>query len=298
MSRSEVPEPGKADSGRTPTQADAGNTSATPVGPGPTTDIAANSSSNANTSQQQWTTIPTRRAPATRGGRGSGGRGSGGRGSAARGYYNPANRGSNPSHRGTWNNGVRGRAPAWPTTPGTTAPASGCWVNRPPRGAPAAFTTPHSTAQAYRERRDPPYTPTQPTAPDFTARAWNSFSSVVVPPTAPAYQSSTAIPPSNGGKNLDEFVTVGVRALTLTQTVATGEPSDGPRTPVAAEATPEVFHNSSTTGAATEPVVERATVGEPTNERAKSTTGWQPETDIGFPGNVQRSMNPLMVSLL
>ena len=290
MSHSEASESGKADSGSTTAQADAGNTPATPTTPtgsGSTIDTAANSSKNNTISPQQWTTIPFRRAPATRG------RG----GSAARANYNPVNRSINSRGRGTWNNGTLGRAPAGPITPGyIAAMSSNSWANGSPRGAPT-FTTPRSTAQAYRERPGPQYAPTQTTAPGSTARAWNEHSSAKVPPTAPAYQDSTARPPTDGWKSLNRFVTGQTPTPAPTQTVAAEEPSGAPRTHVAAEATMEVFHNTSTTGAATEPVIERAAAGEPANEQAKAATDGQSEPSIDIPGNSHSLTNPLMVSV-
>lgn len=280
MSHSEASESGKADSGSTTAQADTGSTPATSTGPGSTTDRAANSS-------QQWTTIPFRRAPATRG------RG----GSAARANYNPVNRGVNTRGRGAWNNGPLGRAPAGPITPGyTAAMPSNSWADGPPRGAPA-FKTRRSTAQAYLERPGPQYAPTQTTAPGSTTRAWNEHSSAKVPPTAPAYQGSTARPPTDGWTSLNRFVTGRTPAPAPTQTVTVEESSGAPHTHVAAEATMENFHNTSTTGAATEPVIKRAAVGEPTNEQAKAATDGQSEPNIDIPGNSHSLTNPLMVSV-
>lgn len=264
MSHSEASESGKADSGRTTGQAD---------GSGSTTDTATNSSNNTTVSPQQWTTIPFRRAPATRG------RG----GSAARANYNPVNRAVNTRGRGTWNNGPSGRAPAGPINPGyTAAMSSKNWSNGPRRGAPSAFTTPRSTAHAYRERPGPQYAPTETTAPGSTARA---------------YQGSTPRPPTGGWTSLNRFVTGRTPTPAPTQTIAVEEPSCAPRTSVAAEATMEVFHNTSTNRAATEPVIQWAAVGEPTNERAKAATDAQPEPNIEILGNSHSLKNPLVVSV-
>lgn len=272
MSHSEASESGKADSGRTPGQADTGNTPATPTGSGSTTDTATNSSNNTTISPQQWTTIPFRRAPTTRG------RG----GSAARANYNPVNRAVNTRGRGTWNNGPSGRAPAGPINPGyTAAMSSNYWSNGPRRGAPSAFTTPRSTAHAYRGRPVPQYGPTETTAPGSTARA---------------YQGSTPRPPTDCWTSLNRFVTG--RTPAPTQTIAVEEPSCAPHTSVAAEATMGVFHNTSTHRAATEPVIEWAAVGEPTNKRAKAATDAQSEPNIDIPGNSHSLKNPLMVSVL
>lgn len=274
MSYSEAPESGKADSGRTPAQADTGNTPAIPTGPRSTSDTAANSSNNTTPSHEQWTTIPFRRAPATRG------RG----GSAARAYYNPANRGVNTRGRGAWNNSDPGRAPARHTTSGyTAATSSNSWANGPPRGSPAAFTTTRSTAQSYRGRPGPQHGFAQPTTPSSTAR--------------PSNQASTARPPNDGWARLNRFVTGQARAPAPTQTLTIGEPPDAPRTPVATEATLEVFHSASTTEAATEPVIERAAAGEPTNEQSKTATDGQPEPNIELPETAHSLMSPLIVSV-
>lgn len=280
MSHSEASESGKADSGSTTAQADTGNTPATSTGPSSNTDTVTNSSNNTTISSQQWTTIPFRRASATRG------RG----GSAARASYNPINRGVNTRGSGAWNNGHLERAPAGPINPGyTVAVPSNSWADGPLRGAPA-FKTRRSTAQAYRERPGPQYAPTQTTAPESTARAWNEHSSAKVPPTAPAYQGSTARPPTDGWTSLNRFVTGRTPTLAPTQTVAVEEPSGAPHTHVAAEATMENSHNTSTTGADTEPVIKRAAVREPA-------TDGQSEPNIEIPGNSHSLTNTLMVSV-
>lgn len=293
MFHSEASESSKADSGSTTAQVDTGNmpttptTPTTPTGPGSATDTAANSSKNTTISPQQWTTIPFRTAPAIQG------RG----GSAARSNYNPVNRGINTRGRETWNNGTLGRAPARSITPGyTAAMSSSSWANGPPRDAPA-FKTPRSTSQAYRERPGPQYAPTQTTAPDSTGRAWNKYSSAKVPPTAPAYQEFIARPPTDGWKSLNRFVTGQTPTPAPTQTTATEEPSGTPRTQVVAEATMELCHNISTAGAATEPVIEQAAVGESTNKQAKAITDGQSEPSIEIPGNSHSLMNPLKVSV-
>lgn len=281
MSHSEASGSGKADSSNVPAQADTGNAPATSTGAGSSTDIAPNSSNNATPSEQAWTTVLPRRAPAIRG---SGG-------SAAGAYSNLANRAVNTRGKAAWINGTSGR----PTTPGsTTAMSSNSWDKGPPRKAHAASTISRSPAQADVEKPGRQYATTKPPVLGPTA----------VPPTAP-YQGSTTRPPTQNWRGLNKFVTGKARAPASApaQTVATGVPSGEPRSPVAAEAPLAVVYNTSTTGAATDTVVERASVEENSNEQTKVATDRRSEThgvqvnkSIDFPGNPHSLTNPLMVS--
>lgn len=304
MSHSEATGSGKAGSSPTPAQDDTGTIPATPAG-GSSTGTAPNDSNSTTTSVQTWTTVPSRRAPAIRG-RGG-----------LRAYNNPANVAVSTRGRGAWNNGTSGRTPARPTTPGTTAAiSSNPWAKGPPRRAYVASTDSHSIAQVGQERPGPQHAPTDPTGLGSTAEVYQEKPGrqyapsrptapgpTAVPPTD-SYQGSTTRPPSQNWRNLNEFVTGKARAPAPAQTVATGEPSGEPRTPVAAEAPLTVVHNTSTTGAANDTAIERAAVGEPTNEKTQAATDGRPEThgvrmnkNIDLPENPHSLTNPLIVSL-
>ncbi len=282
MSHSETSGSGKAGSSHVPPQANTGTTPATPTGVGSSTDTAPNSSDNHNPSEQAWTTVPSWRTPARRG-----------RGGSAGGAYN------NPAR----NIGTSGRAPARPTTPGTTAAMSSkSWAKGSPGRAQAASTNSRSTnptslgstAEVYQEKPVRQYVPTEPTASSPTA----------IPPKAP-YQGSTTRPPTRNWRNLNEFVTGKAGASAPAQAVTTGQPSGELRTPVAAEAPLTVVDNTPTTGAAKDTVIEKAAVGDPTNEQTKAATDGRPEThgvrmnkNIEFAENPHSLTNPLIVSLL
>lgn len=145
----------------------------------------------------------------------------------------------------------------------------------------------------YQEKQVRQYVPTEPTAPSRTA----------IPPKA-QYQGSTTRPHSKNWRNLNEFVTDRAGAPAPAQAVTTGVPSGKPRTPVAAKAPLTVVDNTSTTGAAKDTVIEKAAVGDPTNEQTKAATDGRPEThgvrmnkNIEFPENSHSLTNPLTVSL-
>lgn len=90
MAHSEAPGSNKADSSHIPAQADTGTTPTTLTGASLSTDGVPNSSNNNTLSEQTWTTVLPRRAPAIRG-----------RGGSTGGAYNdPANGAVNTGGRG------------------------------------------------------------------------------------------------------------------------------------------------------------------------------------------------------
>lgn len=175
----------------------------------------------------------------------------------------PARRGRGGSARGA-NNNLTHRA--------ASTRGRGAWNDGTSGRAPARPNTPGTTAA-------------------MSSNSWAKGPPGTIPPKAPN-QGSTARPPTTNWRNLNEFVSGKAGTPAPTPAVTTGEPSGEPRTPVAPEAPLTPVHNTSTTGAANDAATEKATVGQPTNEKTKAATDTRPETH-----GPHSLTNPLIVSL-
>lgn len=197
---------------------------------------------------------------------------------------------------------------AWTTVPSWRTPA------RRGRGGSAggAYNSPANRVPNTRGRgawndgtsgRAPASPKTPGTTAAMSSNSWAKGPPGTIPPKGP-HQGSTTRQPTENWRGLNEFVTGKAGAPAPTPAVTTGEPSGEPRTPIALEAPLTAVHNTSATGAANDAVIEKATVGQPTNEETNAATDGRPEIhgvrmnkDSEFPENPHSLRNPLIVSL-